>query len=298
MNDPAIARLEELARTDPTAAPLARLQIVALREAAESAWDEAVPLLSAERLRDGLPLLHETRLRVDARRLKGFVERLLSSAKQTAGEDAEQLLWAVEDERIELARLAQASVVQDAADLEAIAEGAGVHAVALLAALGHLAVFPLLQACGRRATPIVAEGSWDASSCPVCAAWPTLAELRGLERRRHLRCGRCAADWAVRQDGCIYCGADDSRARGYLAPEADRESRRALTCSECQGYLKAITTIRPLGPAEIGLRDLETLELDAAAIERGFGRPDTPGFPLAVTVEAVRQRALWTPWRR
>lgn len=169
---------------------------------------------------------------------------------------------------------------------------------ALLAALGQLVAFPLFQACGRRGAPLVARAGWDAAYCPVCAAWPTLAELRGLERRRYLRCGRCASGWAFRQDGCVYCGSTDSKSAGYLAPEADRESRRAQTCAECQGYLKAVTTVRPLGPAEIGLRDLETLELDAAAIERGFGRPDAAGFPLRVTIEVARQRAPWTPWRR
>ena len=295
--DPAAARLEALAGADPTAAPLARLQLVVLREAAESAWDEAVPSLSAERLRDGMPLLHEVTLRVDAGRTERLVLRLVEVVRITARDEADRVRSATGEGRLDVGELVEASVTQQDARLEVMAGRAEV-APGLLAALGHLAVFPLLQACGRQAAALVIGSGWDASYCPVCAAWPTLAELRGLERRRHLRCGRCAADWAIRQDGCVFCGTDDSRARGYLAPEADRESRRALTCSECQGYLKAVTTVRPLGPGEIGLRDLETLELDAAAIERGFGRPDAPAFPLTLTVEATRQRTLWTPWRR
>ena len=271
--------------------------MIALREAAESAWDVAVPALAADRLRDGLPLLQDVTLTVDARRTERLFRRLIDAVAGTIGAGENALQASLDAGFLDAGELIEASVRQQEDRLTALADRATID-MALLAALGQLVSWPLLLACGRQAAPLVAFADWDASYCPVCAAWPTLAELRGLERRRHLRCGRCAAGWAFRQDGCIYCGAADSRSAGYLAPESDRESRRALTCSECRGYLKAVTTVRLLAPAEIGLRDLETLELDAAAVERGFGRSATPGFPLQVTVEVARQRALWTPWRR
>ena len=40
-----------------------------------------------------------------------------------------------------------------------------------------------------------------------------------------------------------------------------------------------------------------SLELDLAALEQGYSRPDRPGFPLEVTVEPARRRMLWIPGR-
>jgi FdhE protein len=170
--------------------------------------------------------------------------------------------------------------------------------IGLLATIGNVAALSLLQAYGRRADPILVGVRWTNGFCPVCAAWPILAELRGLERARWLRCGRCGSGWSVAHVGCPYCANGDKRSAGYLAPERERESRRAVTCDACGGYLKTVTTIQAIPPAEIGLMDMQTLELDVAALELGYKRPDVPGFPLDVSVELTHRRSHWTRWSR
>jgi FdhE protein len=160
-----------------------------------------------------------------------------------------------------------------------------------------VATLPLLLAAGRAAAPLLTGQTWSAGVCPVCAAWPALAEARGLERRRGLRCGRCGAGWDMADGRCAFCGETDHRQLGYLAPEAEREARRVATCDTCRGYLKTFTVLAPLPPAEIGLRDLSTLELDIAALDRGYTRIGEAGFPIRVTVRPAR-RAGWLGWRR
>ncbi|HET7342373.1 MAG TPA: formate dehydrogenase accessory protein FdhE, partial [Methylomirabilota bacterium] len=138
-----------------------------------------------------------------------------------------------------------------------------------------------------------------------CGAWPTLAEARGLERARRLRCGRCAADWASRWLLCVYCGADDharlrslvlvdgAGATPHLAPAAASVD----ACTACRGYLKTITTLVPTPADELGLVDLATVELDVVALEQDYRRPSGLGAPLGARVQ-VRRGARWRSWSR
>ena len=295
MSDAVAAHLDELARADPTSAPLARLQVEALRAAADRTWAQAVPDLERAPTRDGQPLLHDQTLQVDREQVRRLLDRLASAAERTDQSNAPAVRRALASSRLDPLALLTASICQDADALLATAADLD---PGLLATLGQLLAFPLLQACGERSAPLLAGVRWDPSYCPLCAAWPTLAELRGLEREHWLRCGRCGAGWRYPHHRCALCGRRDHRALGYLAPEAQRESRRAVTCDACHGYVKTLATIGPLPPSEIGLQDLLTLELDLAALERGYGRPDRPGFPLRVTVAAAARSGGWLAWRR
>jgi FdhE protein len=290
-----LARLDRLAQTDATLAPLARLQSEALRASADSAWDDGIPELEQRQAEQGIPLLHEQAVRADLAR----VRRLLTGLARLVGDTdaATATAQAIEAASFDHAALLQAVIVQDGDAVARLARDVRADP-ALLATLGQLAALPIMQACGRRAAPLLAEIPWQAGCCPVCAAWPTLAELRGLERTRWLRCGRCGSGWSFAQATCPYCATTDRRANGYLAPEQAREARRAVTCDACQGYLKTMTTFGPLAAAEIGLMDAQTVELDVAALEHGYARPDAPAFPLVVSVELIERRSLWRPWRR
>jgi FdhE protein len=172
---------------------------------------------------------------------------------------------------------------------------------AVLAVVAHAAVLPLLLAAGTQAASVVESISWEQGYCPLCAAWPTLGEVRGLSRDFVLRCGRCASGWRLPQPCCVYCGNEDQQRQSYFAGEDERESRRANVCDTCRGYLKSITTLGPLSAEELLLRDLQSLELDVTALEHGYERPDRPGWELDVRVRP--SAPLATPgstggWRR
>src|SRR3989475_10710435 len=83
----------------------------------------------------------------------------------------------------------------DDAGIDRLTAGAGADPQAVRV-VGQMAVLPLLQACGRGLTPEVPVTWWE-GYCPLCGAWPVVAEYTGLERKRQLRCGRCGTGWAI-----------------------------------------------------------------------------------------------------
>src|SRR5439155_639694 len=99
----------------------------------------------------------------------------------------------------------------------------------------------------------------------LCGAWPVVAEYTGLERKRQLRCGRCGTGWAIPLLRCVFCDETEHDHLGYLTPEAGEQTRKIEICHTCKGYVKAVTTVRPLAPWAVLLDDLTTVPLDVAA---------------------------------
>jgi FdhE protein len=181
-------------------------------------------------------------------------------------------------------KLVEASIAQDRGGTDEIAAAAGRDADAL-ATSAALAAMPLLQACARVHESRI-PAAWTRGYCPVCGAWPVLAELVGIDRSRRVRCGRCAAAWALPPLQCPFCGEHDHERLGSLVPEATRETRFVETCNSCGGYIKTLTTLQSCGALELAIRDLDTVVLDLAALDRGLARPDGLGFPMRVTLTA------------
>jgi FdhE protein len=281
-------------RTDPTArlADLERRRPewhawVRLLGEAESALDDvgwSTPLGDTEPSGNftgssqEAPLLNGRTLTVAADRVQRLVRRLASTAAGGHLMEAAPLRR-YRPSAAEAMRLLAAAVRQDLAELAAIADAAGIDKGALTS-LAHLTAFPLLQSCGRQLEDHVPR-FWPHGYCPVCAAWPILAERRGLDRSRWMRCGRCGGEWEVRWLCCIYCGEREHEHLGSLVPEERGERLNVETCSSCRGYLKSVATLQGIPPFELLLQDLETIELDLVALDRGYGRPERSGFALS-----------------
>jgi FdhE protein len=157
----------------------------------------------------------------------------------------------------------------------AVAERAGWSAGAL-AAVVSTALAPILHAARDQleaATPVAERPVPLGGFCPVCGAWPILAEVRGLDRSRWLRCGRCGAAWEFTWLRCPFCGEADHERLRSLVPEVEDGGRRIETCLTCRGYLLSVQTLGALPSVELLLADAEAIELDIAAEGRGFRRP-------------------------
>jgi FdhE protein len=74
---------------------------------------------------------------------------------------------------------------------------------------------------------------------------------------------------------CTYCGERDHRKLGTLVPDVPRDPLQVDTCESCRGYLKSVATLQAMQPFELLLQDLETVELDLVARERGYVRPES-----------------------
>ena len=228
---------------------------------------------STERARaNGTPLLDGQRIAVDAARVGELFERL----RQALGEGHPEPGVAVE--------LLAAIIRHDSETTKRLAGSLGLEAEKLEALGGFLAVPVLSEGAQARSSDI--PSGWGRGYCPICGAWPALAEFRGLDRARLLRCGRCGCAWPMVWLRCVYCGENDHGKLGSLVPEGAGEQLRVETCDSCRGYLKGVTSLQESPLPELLLRDLETVELDLVALDRGYARPPGPGHALDVSVIA------------
>lgn len=271
-------RLDKLLAERPEVGPLAALIAATIEEAGDPAWAAAAAQARLPSERDpGEPLLTEATLPIPAAAADRWVRRVLRQAAE-AGPAAASLGSAARSDNLNALDLLAAAIDGDPNRLEALA--AAIEAdPALLAAVAGYAAWPMLRALRRQWGGAVAP-AWGEGCCPVCGDWPALAEHRGLERERHLRCARCGGDWRFPAMTCTFCGEKDHARLVGLIPEGGGEASRADGCETCRGYLKALATLRPWEADEVALADAGSTELDWAAVEAGFARPPSPAVAL------------------
>ena len=103
--------------------------------------------------------------------------------------------------------------------------------------------------CCTRATALGASvsESWVEGYCPVCGSWPAFAEVRGIERTRSFRCGRCGGS------GMLACclvrtAPSDHDALVALVPEKAGHmwhDRRVQACQATSRRLPGFGAARP-----------------------------------------------------
>jgi FdhE protein len=117
--------------------------------------------------------------------------------------------------------------------------------------------------------------AWNHGYCAVCGSWPALAEV--ADGHRVLRCSFCAAGWELNEYCCIYC-REHGEAFITAAPDEERKDRRVEICGACQGYLKTID-VAAISPFPlVAITDMESMDLDLAAMEHGYSRPPLKEF--------------------
>ena len=256
------------AQVDPAWQPWLDLLDVALEEGGGRAWSSAV--VPADDRPEGAPMLHEAVVRIDGNRAKRLLRRLGEMSGVRAGSD------------VDPSAAIRAAASRDARALEHMA-GRSNASVDAFTAVALVAAMPLLMA-GAKALDARAANVWQRGYCPVCGSWPSLAELRGIERERRLRCGCCGSDWPLPPLRCVFCRELDHEKLGALQPEGEEQLRRVETCETCRGYLKSVATYGALSTRTLVLLDLTTVPLDLVARERGYTRPARPGW--APVIEA------------
>lgn len=286
-NAGAQSNLADTERLNPEWRPWLKLLRLTLPALEEPAWDEIALRLSPDR-EAAAPLLHCAKLSLPVRLAHAHVRALLDAAAD-AHHPGGASLAALRDGDFDALHMLNAALRLDHDGIATIATSRGADPLALQV-VAQLAAMPVLHACHRRLSGTPTRG-WVRGYCPCCAAWPSLAELRGLDRERHLRCARCGADWHAPLLLCSYCGESDHEWLGSLVPEGEEQTRRVETCRRCQGYVKALATLTAIPAAALPVEDLNTVELDLAAVERGYTRPERPGFDLSVDIVRPSSRA-------
>jgi FdhE protein len=280
--------LQNLKRQHPEWQPWLAVVQEVLRESTDSKWDAVVPVRAGTQP-DKVPLLAGANLELEKNSLCLLLEQLIRIACRSGTAKMATLEAAVHED-LDIFTLFRASLHQDGDHIKEVAAALGVDPEAFEAVAAMVPV-PFLQACNRHWGRAI-KVSWMEGYCPVCGAWPAFAEVRGIERSRYLRCGRCGGEWQAHLLFCPYCGNTDHKEQVSLVPESSPKSA-VDACKRCLGYVKTFTTLQGSPPAEVILDDLASVELDVAAAEQGYKRPQGAGYALNVTVTgngALRDR--------
>ncbi|GAC1626476.1 MAG: hypothetical protein NVS4B2_05850 [Chloroflexota bacterium] len=224
----------------------------------------AVRLQSGICALEGEPLIRASRLVDNVKILERRLADVGIPDRPAVGNALESLASSLDD-------IAQAALSGGWAQLGTLANSADVEEYSFITLLDY-ATRPVLQAGCRVVTEIVGCAQWERGHCPACGAPPALAELRGGDGERLLRCGRCSASWAFTRVACPHCETRDHKQLRYLHGEGEESYRRVQTCDSCGGYVKEIATLEPLHAATILEIDLASAGLDLTAVERGYHR--------------------------
>lgn len=280
------ARWHALATSRPDLAPAVALQRELLGRVVDAAavlGAGRLPRLSlppkylAAKLARGVPALAGEPIPVPAPVLGPAAVQLADAlSRGGAGAAAEHIRQTLESGQIDAASLLTASLHRDQAALRTGAAHRGL-APDLLWLVAELAVSPFAHALqqlllGAPSAPELraALDAWNHGYCPACGSWPALAEVVGGHRT--LRCSFCSAAWELTAYACIYC-AESGEPFVTAAPNDERKDRRVEVCSTCGGYLKTID-LPDLSPFPLlSISDIETTDLDVAAMEHGYARP-------------------------
>jgi FdhE protein len=289
---PAVKGVQDLGRAYPEWQPWLTIVEEVLREATDSKWEAFVPELTQSR-ESKVPLLAGAKLALEMTVVSGWLERLMRIAYRS-GAPKMSTLNGAKQARVNTVDLFRFSLCQNGKWLTEAAIDLGVDAGAFQA-VAALVPVPFLQTCNRRWQQSINE-SWMEGYCPVCGAWPAFAEVRGIERSRYQRCGRCGGGWQAQCLSCPYCAMTDHEELVSLVPEKNGSNAVIDACKRCLGYVKTFTTLQGSPPTKVMVDDLASVDLDIAALEQGYRRPEGLGYSLDVIVgsKAMPKKTLFS----
>jgi FdhE protein len=253
---------------DPASQKWVDLVELAVSESHQPAWLTDIHI--RERRAPDSPLLEAATLRVDTVAASGLVMRL-------AGE-----LGILNVNRVDPLSLILLGVERDSETADVLASRLAIPAD-IVVVLAQLSSLPLLLNAAKTLDSD-ASRTWQRGYCPVCGAWPSMAEMRGIQRERRMRCGCCGSDWLLPVLRCAFCDEIDHQKLGFLLNEEGAHHVRVETCSNCRGYLKTLTTLGSLPFATLAMKDVSTIAYDLAAQDRGYVRPARPRFQVHVEI--------------
>ncbi len=284
--------LDRLKQDRPEWTPWLSVVAEMIEQMADPVWDATVPAPAQVPAR--VPFLANASVALHADVLRRSLARLIERACESGSATMATLDRLPVDEPAPRALFA-AAVCQDREAVQEAAARTGTD-VEALHAVTALWCGPFLQACHRQWATLIPQ-NWTAPYCPICASWPAFVEVRGIERTRYARCGRCGAEWYARLLHCLFCDNTDHEQLLTLAPQSSAPSNAVEACTKCRGYIKTFTRLQGCAPPAVSLEDLASVDLDIAALDAGYTRPRGTAHRLAVTVTAPavrsRQRFAW-----
>jgi FdhE protein len=286
------ARWATMLAARPELAPAISLQrklIALVLDLTAALGDGRTPRLSlppryvTTKLRSGIPALTGEPVQVPVELLAPTLSALVAALAEGGGGEATRLIRVAMDEgKVDAGAVLTLAFRREQATLRAFATKMGLGHD-LLWLVCDLAAGPYANALlpsvfdeAESGSPLRgALDSWARGYCPLCGSWPGYTEHCGDARR--LRCSFCAATWDLPFGSCLYCArTGDSLAT--IAPDPNRPHRAVETCTGCKGYSKLVDEDASLPFPLLPLADLDSMDLDMLAMQRGFARPAIKPF--------------------
>jgi FdhE protein len=284
-------RWDALRQARPDLVPAVDLQqrlLTIVADTAEAIASSRLPRLSlphkylAAKLTRGVPVFAGEPIPLPLGLLHRSLLKLCDAlAEGGAGDSASHIKDAITNGSMEAGSLLTASLARDQ---NAIRTGAVHRGLApdLVWLVGELATTPFAHALQHAVfdhrqedTFAAACDAWSLGYCPACGSWPALAEC--ADSHRVLRCSFCSLGWELNTYACIYC-TEAGEPFVTAAPDEERKDRRVEVCGACHAYLKTVD-LAALSPFPlVAIADMETMDLDVAAMEHGYGRPPLREF--------------------
>lgn len=281
----ALEKLRALAEQRPDIQDLAALQAALLRESFRAAPPvpplALAPTHAATKLAAGVPLLRGEHIAFDPTWLRDKFVQLCDAVSDQAPSGsataahrsaAHMLKQAVKRGSLDVHTLALDVINGDPHN---VTERAAQHDLdaGLAATLLRWTLLPMLEPLAKQLQSLHQSVRWQHGYCSTCGAWPSLAEQRGIEQARVLRCGLCASEWAMERLLCPFCGSRNHADIAYLYEEGSEATQRAVTCERCHCYYKSVATLAALSAPMLAVTDLATLHLDLVALARAYAPP-------------------------
>lgn len=171
-----------------------------------------------------------------------------------------KLLNFIENEKINLFKLVEATLRENIVPIRKVAKKMGVQPTLLLYVVSVL-IQPCLEGIARKIDSSLLDKWWQ-TSCPVCGRIPIVARVR--QRKRYLVCTFCGAEYLSDRFLCVHCGNKDPYTLKYLSVEA-QSAFQIDFCTKCKHYIKMIDEAKLKEAIPRGLEDILTLNLDLVA---------------------------------
>lgn len=304
--DPIVKRLRAVEHASPDLRDAARMYAAVLPLIRDADLRVAPVPLTADEIRmkmaSGVPLLSGIDLELDVQAAVGLMLQLVRALENCGEITSDRMSWlpwkrtpepalteapdcrglangaatrqirqALESGRLNVGDLLTFIAAGDSESAAALAQSLQLDS-GLVEVLAGYTLKPALHAW-RRQLASHAEGiRWDKGSCFICGAAASMAELQDNDQVKHLRCGRCGADWLFRRLLCVQCGNENYETLRFLYIDDRQENSRVEVCDSCSSYLKVIASYEPTPPEMLAVADLATLHLDYIAQERGYVR--------------------------
>jgi FdhE protein len=226
------------------------------------------------KLKEGVPLLWGEFGAADTIETEPNIELFMTLcrlATEGGNEGGEVLMRTLLDGQLDLKATLHQALTLDRAALTKLAHSLNVD-LNLLETTARYTLIPIARAYAVVFEQALDFGGWRKGYCPICGDWPIVSELRGRDKLRYLRCGRCGAGWKFRRLRCVWCDNTKRQELSFLF-DSDHPTWRVDVCDYCRAYIKTIITFDPLDAEMLVVYDLETMLMDQMAASKYYKRP-------------------------